>query len=96
MDHPPMNCAALLAGPFPGKGRQGQTCDRVGRCGIRSIPVFPVGRAVLVNAPTGRKWNTAMYNLLMKSSLDYNEWAENQGRPYDVSRLVERFLRIYG
>ncbi len=86
-----MNCAPLLAGQRPWKGLQGRTCDRVGRCGIRSIPVFPVGRAVLVNAPTGRKRTSAMYNLLMKSSLDYNEWAENQGRPYDVSRLVERF-----
>ena len=33
-----------------------------------------------------------MYNLLMKSSQDYNEWEENQGRLYDVSRLVERFF----
>lgn len=33
-----------------------------------------------------------MYNLLMKSSLDYNEWEENQDRLYDVSRLVERIF----
>ena len=25
-----------------------------------------------------------MYNLLMKSSVHYNEWEENQGRLYDV------------
>ena len=31
-----------------------------------------------------------MYNLLMKSSLDYSEWEENQGRLYDVSRLAGR------
>lgn len=28
----------------------------------------------------------------MKSSRDYNEWEENQGRLYDVSRLVERIF----
>ena len=31
-----------------------------------------------------------MYNLLMKSSRDYNEWEDNQDRLYDVSRLVGR------
>ena len=31
-----------------------------------------------------------MYNLLMKSSWDYNEWEENQGRLCDVSLLAER------
>lgn len=33
-----------------------------------------------------------MYNLLMKSSWEYSEWEENQGRLYDVSRLVERIF----
>ena len=33
-----------------------------------------------------------MYNLLMKSSLDYSEWEENQGRLYDVTRIVERIF----
>ena len=31
-----------------------------------------------------------MYNLLMKASLDYNEWEENQGRSYDVRFLAGR------
>ena len=33
-----------------------------------------------------------MYNLLMQSSLDHIEWEENQGLPYDVSRLVQRIF----
>ena len=35
-----------------------------------------------------------MYNLLMKSSWNYSEWEENQGRLYDVSLLAER-IREY-
>ncbi len=31
-----------------------------------------------------------MYNLLMQSSWEYNEWEENQGRLYDVSLLAGR------
>lgn len=31
-----------------------------------------------------------MYNLLMRSSWDYNEWEENQGRLYDVRFLAGR------
>ena len=42
------------------------------------------------NVPLVMKGSFALYNLLMKSSWEYNEWEENQGRPYDVSRLVER------
>lgn len=33
-----------------------------------------------------------MYNLLMKSSLDYNEWEENQNRLYDVSFFAGRIF----
>ena len=33
-----------------------------------------------------------MYNLLMKSSVDYNEWEENQGRLYDVRFFAGRIF----
>ena len=33
-----------------------------------------------------------MYNLLMKSSWEYNEWEENQGRPYDIRFFAGRIF----
>ena len=54
------------------------------------FPVFRFELAVSTNTPSVMKWGVALYNLLMKSSWDYNEWEENQGRLYDVSRLAER------
>ena len=71
-------------------GRPEWTDNSFERRGAPTAPVVPAG-SVRQRGPVHER-ESAMYNLLMKSSRDYNEWEENQGRLYDVSRLVERIF----